>query len=131
MCAGAGFTPGERVELMLDRNAKQLVPCRVELDLVDAVSVPVVGPQLRPVLVCLDGAAPNVGTAGECSDRPQPLLCPLAPLALHRLDQRPVRFEGVVIHQRRWLVGDLVRVRALLEHRLLQRLYPRAETRQR
>ena len=123
MCAGAGLTPGERVELVLDRKAEQLVPCRVKLDLVDAGSVAVVGLQLRGVFVRLDSVPANFGTAGERSDRPQPLLGPVGSLALDGLDQRPVGLEDVVVDQRRWLVGDLVRVRAAaLEHRHLRRL---------
>ena len=73
MCAGAGFTPGERVELVLDRKAKQLVPCRVKLDRVDAGPIAVVSLQLRGVFVRLDGVPANFGTASERSNRSQPL----------------------------------------------------------
>ena len=38
MRAGARLAPGQRVELVLDRKAEQLVPCRVEHDRVDAGS---------------------------------------------------------------------------------------------
>src|SRR5437016_1011823 len=85
------------------------MPRRMELDLVDAVSVAIVRLQPWRVLVRFDGLAPNFGTAGKRSDRPQPLPGPLSPLALDRLDQRPVGLEGVVFDQRRWLVGDFVR----------------------
>ena len=46
--------------------------------------------------------------AGELADRGDPLLGPLGALAPHRLDQRPVGLEDVVVGQRRRLVGDLV-----------------------
>ena len=93
---------------MLDRHAQQLVPGGVELDLVDAVAVAVVGAELRRVLVGEGAEALGALAAGQRADRGDPLLGPVGALAAHRLDQRPVGLEEVVVDQRRRLVGDLV-----------------------
>ncbi len=48
---GCGSFHGEECSSYPTADAEQLVPGRVELDLVDAVAEAVVGPQLRRVLV--------------------------------------------------------------------------------
>ena len=93
---------------MLDRLAQQLVPGGVELDLVDAVAVAIVGAELRRVLVGEGTEALGALAAGIGADRGDALLGPVGALAAHRLDQRPVCLEEVVVDQRRWLVGHLV-----------------------
>src|SRR6202034_2856529 len=49
--AGAAVRPGGRVQPAAHRDAQQVVPGGVELHLVHAVAVPVVGAELRRVLV--------------------------------------------------------------------------------
>ena len=90
------------------RPAQQLVPGRVELDLVDAMAETVVAAQLRRVAVGLL-AEPD----GRCSPEPraepaQALLAPGAALALDRLEQRAVLLEPVDLLERRRLVRDFV-----------------------
>ena len=105
MRADAGLAPGQRVQLVGDARPEQLVPGGVELDLVDAVAV---GTQLRRVLV---GEPPKLDRAlgtGERADLGDPLLGPVGAFAPHRLDQRAVGLEDVVVRQWGRLVGDLV-----------------------
>ena len=96
------------MQLLLDREAEKLVPGGVELDLVDPVAEAVVGAQLRRVLVRRRPKGEDPLRSGQRPDGRDPLLCPVGPLAPHRLPQRLVSLEDVVVDQRRWLVEDLV-----------------------
>ena len=105
--AGPRVAPGGAVQLVFHRGPEQLVPGGVELDLVDAVAVAVVGLQLRPVLVGEPSQLLRLGRAGELADRGDPLASPS-----RRPRGRPPRpatrvgLEDVVVGQRRRLVGD-------------------------
>ena len=96
------------MHLLGDRPTQQLVPGRVELDLVDAMAEAVVGAQLRRVAVGLL-AEPDGRRLPE--PRPEPreaLLAPAAALALDGLEERAVVLEPVDLLERRRLVLDLV-----------------------
>jgi hypothetical protein len=80
----------------------------VELDLVDAVPVPVVADQARFVPVRLLGPALRLRRAGQLAQPVQIVHRPAGALAVHRLEQRRVG-RHVVIDQGRGLVEDLVR----------------------
>ena len=110
---GRGSRQGSEWSSCSTAEPHQLVPGGVELDLVDAVAVAVVGAQLRRVLVGLRApASMRRAAAGDRADRGDPLLGPVGALAPHRLDQRPVGLEDVVVDQRRRLVDDLVGCRS-------------------
>ena len=106
--AGPRLAPGQRVQAVADPDPHQLVPGAVELDLVDAVAVAVVGAQLGLVLVRLEAPADRLARAADRAQLAGAVLGPLGALAAQRLDQRPVGVEGVVVLQRRRLVEDLV-----------------------
>ena len=63
--AGPGLAPGRGVQAVADADPHQLVPGGVELDLVDAVAVAVVGAQLGRVLVGLDAPADRLPRAAD------------------------------------------------------------------
>ena len=65
---GRGSVHGKRVQPVRDRHLEQLVPRRVELDLVDPVPVAVVGPQHRRVLVRLPAPLERLA-AGDLAER--------------------------------------------------------------
>ena len=109
--AGPGLAPGRGVQAVADADPHQLVPGGVELDLVDAVAVAVVGAQLGLVLVGLGAPADRLPRAADRAQLARFALGPLGALAPQRLDQRPVGVEGVVVLQRRGLVEDLVGAR--------------------
>ncbi len=100
--------PRRRVQPLRDPQPQQLVPGRVELDLVDPVAEAVVSAQLRRVLVRLRAAADHVRAAADRAQLAGLVLGPVAALAAQRLDQHRVPLEDVVALQRRRLVGDLV-----------------------
>ena len=108
MRARLRLAPGQRVEPEADRGAEQFVPGGMEVHLVDPVAEPVVGAQLRRVLVRLRSPADGPRRAGEGADLARPFLGPVPTLAPQRLDQDPVGLEGVVVLQRGGLVDDLV-----------------------
>src|SRR5258708_2753926 len=95
------------MDVALDRAAQQVVPGRVELDLVDPVSEPVVGPQDREVALGAAGVLARLDAAGEGPRLTRALDAPLAALALERLAQRHVDLEQVDRLQRGRLVEDL------------------------
>ncbi len=109
--ADARFAPGRRVQAVADPDPHQLVPGAVELDLVDAVAVAVVGAQLGLLLVCFEAPADRLVRAADRAQLPHAVLGPIGALAAQRLTQRPVGVEGVVVLQRRRLVEDLVGLR--------------------
>ena len=110
-CApGCRRGPRQRVRAVADRQRHQLVPRRMELDLVDAVAEAVVAPELGQVAVgvarqlarrcALATVAP---ASAQQPVRPSDLLAP------GDLDQQAVAGEGVVADERRRLVHHLVR----------------------
>ena len=95
------------MQAMTHRDLHQLVPGRVEIDLVDAVAEPIVSAQPRRVRV--GGETPfdrlfRAGQRAQLADQP---LRPRSALALERLAQRAVGLEQVVADERRRLVQDL------------------------
>ena len=103
--------PRQRVQLVLDAHPHQLVPGRVELDLVDAVAVAVVGVKNGLVLV----GEPAPACCGLASDQPPERGGALAapsrrPPARYGLDERAVAREHVHALERRRLVEDGVRL---------------------
>ena len=107
MAAGPLLRPGQRVQSVRDGDVHQLVPGGVELHLVDAVAVAVVGAQLGRVLVRLPAPLDRLA-AGDLAHRADLRLGPAATLAVQRLDQRAVLLEDVVRLQRRDLVDHLM-----------------------
>ena len=74
--AGLGLAPGQRVQPVRRSRPHQLVPGRMELDLVDAVPVAVVGAQHGRVLVRLDAPAdrlrrPQIAPSSRASSAAQ------------------------------------------------------------
>ncbi|CAM5743665.1 hypothetical protein SALBM311S_11238 [Streptomyces alboniger] len=90
-----------------DRDPHQAVPARVELDLVDAVAVPVVRAQDRLVGVGLFAPLLGLDAAGPEPEPPDVLLRPAGLLPAQSLQQGAV-LGGVVRGEGRGLVGDVV-----------------------
>ena len=89
-CAGlAGVVPRQRVQLVLGRERHELVVGGVELDLVDAVAVAVVGDQLRRVLVGLTPPRERLA-APDAADLAHAVARPAAALSLQPLRERDV-----------------------------------------
>ena len=107
--ARLGLAPRQRVQPEADPLRHQLVPGRVEIDLVDAVPEAVVRLQRRLVLVRLTAPALGLCGAGEASDLADLLGRPLGAFAAQCLDQHAIGLEDVVAFERRGLVEDLVR----------------------
>ncbi len=115
--AGPVVPPGGGVQAVPDGGAHQLVPVRVELDLVDPVAEAVVGAQHRRILV---GQPPPLGGllgAGQPAEGAQFGLGPAGAGPVQGSEQRGVG-GGVVPVRGRGLVGDLMR----RCHRVLQAL---------
>ena len=105
---GLGRFPGQRMESVTDRQVEELVPGRMELDLVDPVAVSVVSSKFGGVaigeeapLVHLRGCHPSP----EFSDR---VHGPAAAVPLEGVDQGRFRSRNVVAIERGRLVQDLV-----------------------
>ena len=96
------------MHLLGDRAAHQLVPGGMERDLVDPVAEAVVAAQHRRVLVGLLAEPEGRGLAEPGAEPREPGLAPVAALARHRLAQRRVLLEQIVVLERRRLVQDLV-----------------------
>ena len=110
MGAGLGVAPRQPVALALDRLAQQPVPGGVEVDLVDAVAVAVVGAQDRLVALAALRVVARLGGTGHFAAVAQAVDAPAAALALEGLAERGVGGEAVVGNQRRGLVRHLMRV---------------------
>ncbi len=106
--SGPGITPRKGVQLALDGLAQQPVPRRVEVDLVDAVAVAVMGAQDGLVSLRALGVLERLGRAGQLAGVAQAVDAPAAALALERLAQCEVGLEGVVRRQRGRLVRYVV-----------------------
>src|SRR6266568_3820169 len=91
-----------------DRDLHELMPCGVELHLVDSVAEPVVCAELRRVGVGLEAPADRLLGAGQVAEVGDQVLRPRRALALHRLAQGLVGLEKVVVDEWRRLVQDLV-----------------------
>jgi hypothetical protein len=94
-------------------EAHQRVPGRVELDRVAAVAIAVEGLQHRRIAVGLEAPFDGLGPAAARAEGAEPLLGPTCPFAGHRLLQRAVAAEEVVVDEGRRLVEDLVGGEAL------------------
>lgn len=100
--------PRRGVQAVRDRGTHQLVPGRVELHLVDAVAVPVVGAQDRRVLVRQPPVLDRLLATAEAAQLVQLGGGPAGALAFEPVEQR--RVVGRVVTDQRWnLVEDLVR----------------------
>ena len=106
--ARALLLPRQAVDSVRHRDAHQLVPRRMELDLVDAVAVTIVRPQPRSVLVGLGSPGLRRARPGELPQLEELRGGPGGALALDRLPQREVGGEQVHL-QRGRLVQHLVR----------------------
>ena len=106
--ARARVAPRQRVDLALDRAAQQPVPRRVEVDVVDAVPVAVVGLQPRRVALGAAAVLLRLGRARHGARVARAVDGPAAALALERLAQREVDLEEVGPLERGGLVDDFV-----------------------
>jgi hypothetical protein len=101
--AGSSVPPRERVDPVPDAEAHHRVPGGVELDLVDALTEPIVAAKHRGVRVRLippdEGLAPD-----QFTDLAHLLVRPPRSFPLEGLDDRAVRAEEVVALERRRLV---------------------------
>jgi hypothetical protein len=91
-----------------DRDRHQPVPRGVEVDLVDAMPVPIMGLQPRLVAVGLVGPALRFGRARQPAEPVEVAGRPRRALALDGRQQRRVG-RDVVVDQRRRLIEHLVR----------------------
>jgi hypothetical protein len=94
------------VDLALDRAAKQPVPRRVELDLVDPVAVAVVGAEDRKVALRAVRVLPGLNAAANSTGLTHALRPPGPTFAPERLLQREVDIEQVDRLERWRLVED-------------------------
>ena len=83
--AFAGRLPGKRVDPVGDRGAHHLVPGRVEVHLVDASAVPVVGAQARRVFVGLRRPQLCLARSGERAEPGELRACPPRAFPLDRV----------------------------------------------
>src|SRR5438270_656953 len=102
--SGTRFAPRQRVQAMADRDLHQLMPRRMELDLVDALAEPVMRAKAWRVGVGLEPPVDGLLRAGQASQLVHEVVRPRAAFTLERLTQRGVRFEQVVVDERRRLV---------------------------
>lgn len=94
------------MDLALDRPSEERVPRRVELDLVDSVPVPVVGPEDRDVPLGAPAMLERLDAAGERTGLARPVDAPAPALALEALAQGDIGLEQVDGLERRRLVQD-------------------------
>jgi hypothetical protein len=95
----------------------------MELDLVDPIPVPIVGPEHGRVLVGLHSEPQRPSTHG----RPEPVQAfesPRPALPLDRLAENGVLLEEVIALEWRWLVLNLVRAVPAFDQRHGGRLAP-------
>nr|BFE71186.1 hypothetical protein GCM10020092_044870 [Actinoplanes digitatis] len=107
MRAGPPVRPRRRGQALADCHLHEPVPGGVELDLVDAVAVAVVGDQARLVPVGLLGPALRLGAAAELAEPVQVVGRPAGALAGDPFEQGGVGGD-VVADQRRRLVDDVM-----------------------
>src|SRR5439155_177737 len=106
--ARARVAPGERVQLVADGETQKRMPGGVELDLVDAVAVAVVGAEDRRIGVRLHAPAERLAPR-QLAEPPEALFRPGGTLPANALRQGAVGGEQVVAFERGRLVQDLVR----------------------
>jgi hypothetical protein len=87
--------PRQRVQLALDADPEQLVPRRVELDLVDPLSEAVVRVEARGVLVCEPTQLERLAAA-QPPELGAPFLGGATAFAPQRFGERPILGEEVV-----------------------------------
>src|SRR5467141_2013996 len=83
------------------------MPRGMEVHLVDAVAKPIVGMELRRVLVRLEAPGDRLLGAGELPELAHPAMSPAGAFALEGLAQGRVSLKKVVVDQRRRLVEGL------------------------
>ena len=103
--AGSRLPPRQRVQAVTDRDPHQLVPRRVDLDLVDALAEAVVGAEVRRVRVGLEAPVDRLLGPGQATELVDQVVGPGAAFALQGLAEGRVGLEDVVIDERRRLVG--------------------------
>src|SRR5439155_991102 len=108
MGARPRHAPRQRVKAVTDRDLHELMPGWMELHLIDAVAEAVVRVQLRRILIGLEAPADRLLGPGQVPEIGDQVLRPRGALSLHRLAQRPVGFEEVVVDERGRLVQGLV-----------------------
>ena len=107
--ARALLGPAERMRLLSDGEAHELVPGRVELDLVDPVAEPVMRLEFRRMPVRLPGEELDMRAADRCAGLGKLGSAQSAPKARTIPPQGPVRAVGIVVGKGRRLVQHLVR----------------------
>ena len=95
---------------VLDAEAEQRMPCRIELDLVDPLAEAVVRAKPRRVVVREPAELERLA-AERRAERAQRLVRPRSALARDRLDERTVLAVEVVSLERRRLVVSPLRDR--------------------
>jgi hypothetical protein len=108
MGAGPGFVPGQGVQFVRHAEGHELVPGRVELDLVDPVAEAVVALEHGQVSVGQVAQLHDPGAAGLGAERLEPGFGPIGALAPGRFPQANVGLEEVDVDQRRRLVLDFM-----------------------
>src|SRR5216683_4395842 len=104
----AAPAPRQSVKAVTDRDLHELMPRRMELHLVDTVAEAVVRAELRRVGVGLEAPADRLLGACQVTEVGDQVLRPRRALSLHRLTQRSVCLEQVVVDERWRLVQVLV-----------------------
>jgi hypothetical protein len=110
--SGSRIDPGSTGAALGDRDAHQVVPGRVELDLVDAVAVPVDDLEFGLEVVGVFGPTLSLFTSRELTQAPYVGLSPAGALAVQPLNQGNIGRR--IVRCVRWrLVSDIVsRIRA-------------------
>src|ERR1044072_7407435 len=111
MGSGPRVLPRGGMKLVLHRRPQQLMPGRVELDLVAPAPEAVMGLQPRRVLVGGRAEGDQPRRARQRPDCRDPLFIPLPSLAADSLTHPRVGLVDVVVLEWRGLVEDLMRAR--------------------
>ena len=120
MGAGLRVHPGQRRQAVLDGGAHQLVVGGVEVHLIDALPIAIMGAQHRLVLVG-EETGDHQRPAGQRAVGVQPRVAPTTVEAAHPFLQRQVQAVEVGAIQRRHLVEHLMGFGELMQvHRGLR-----------
>ena len=106
--AGAGMPPREARDLVPDRQPHQVVPGRMERDLVDAHPVAVEGPELGRMPVGQIGLLEGLRRARRPAEYGQPVRGPAPALALDPVAERRIVPPEVLVAEVGRHVGDFV-----------------------
>ena len=106
-CApGRGHAHGRAVDSIFHRQPHQMVPCRMEFDLVAPPPVAVVRLQHRRTLIRLHAPLDRLRGTGLAPVLFELRAGPAGAFARHRLAQRAIRGEQIVAGERRRLVQN-------------------------